>query len=411
METKILYFSKEEDRNFILKGDPSYKKEFEDLCNYPNRSETAYQLFENFKTRTFVLGILDNHLVSMAVGWEKKDHLTISDVFTLPSYRGKGLCKAVIQTLLRSFFYYCDGGKFKNNLSFEMGVTHDNISAIKCYEYFGFTKIPDSEYYAKTALGEEVKRIKMILTKKAYIEKFLLPFKLNQLKTKQNENINIQNSKQELIILDADKKEDQDFIINNPKLSKEFEEMEYFWSEYEVKMGDGMVIRSNSAIEKYKSQLKLSDNGKYYFASKPIKLTSFEIFESYKGCKFSIMIVDNTLVGYAIGFKIISENNYAIKHVRSIMKGACTKIVQNLVNSYWDTKNLQFFTFETNNDPLIQLYVLKINDGAIGCYKKCGFQLVDSPTINQKMILTKETYVEKYLLPIYENKLNKRMNN
>jgi hypothetical protein len=64
------------------------------------------------------------------------------------------------------------------------------------------------------------------------------------------------------------------------------------------------------------------------------------------------MIIDNTLVGYAIGF--IKENNYAIKHVRSIMKGACTKIVQNLVNSYWDSKKMQFYSFEGNNDPLIQ---------------------------------------------------------
>jgi len=182
--------------------------------------------------------------------------------------------------------------------------------------------------------------------------------------------------------------------------------MEYFWSEYEIKMGDGMVIRSNSAIEKYKSQL-IFENG-LYFSSKTIKLTPLEIFESHPNSKFSLMIVDNTLVGYAIGF--IKENNYAIKHVRSIMKGACTKIIQNLIKSYWDTKNLKFFPFETNDDPIIQLYVLKINDGAIGCYKKCGFQQVDSPSINQKMILTKETYVEKYLLPIYENKLNKRMN-
>ena len=408
METKILNFSKEEDRDFILKNN-SYKKEFEDLCNWPNRSETAEQLFENFKTRTFVLGIIDNHLVSMAVGWEKKDHLTISDVFTLPDYRGKGLCKAVIKTLLRSFFMYCDGGKFKNNLSFELGVTHDNISAIKCYEYFGFTTIPNSEYYAKTALGEEVKRIKMILTKDAYMKKFLLPYKLNQLKTKQIENLNIHESKQELIILDSDKKEDQDMIINNSKLSQEFEEMEYFWSEYEVNISNGMVINSPSAIQKYKSQLILSENGKWYFSSKAIKLTALEIFESHKDSKFSLMIVDNTLVGYAIGFKKISENNYAIKHVRSIMKGACTKIVQNLVNSYWDSKKLQFYPFESNNDPLIQLYVLKINDGAIGCYKKCGFQSVDSPTINMKMILTKEKYVEKYLLPQTEKILQNRL--
>jgi ribosomal protein S18 acetylase RimI-like enzyme/cytidine deaminase len=404
METKILDFSKEEDRNFINKND-SYKKEFEDLCNWPNRSETANKLFENFKNGTFVLGILDNHLVSMAVGWEKKNHITITDVFTSPDYRGKGLCKAVIKTLLGSFFTYTDGGKFKNNLSFELGVTHDNISAIKCYEYFGFIKVPDSYSYAKTTLGEEVKRIKMILTKEAYVEKYLLPFKLNQLKTKQIENINI-DSKEELIILDSNKEEDRNFIINNHKLSKEFEEMEYFWSEYEVNMsnGDGMLIISPSAIKKYKSQLLLADNGNYY-SLKTIKLTALEIFESHPNSKFSIMIIDNILVGCAIGFKKISENNYAIKHVRSIMKGACTKIVQNLVNSYWDTKKLQFIPFDTNNDPSFQLYVLKINDGAIGCYKKCGFEKVDSPTINMKMILTKEKYIEKYILPKTEQKL------
>jgi ribosomal protein S18 acetylase RimI-like enzyme len=407
METKILDFSKQEDKDFILKSNSSYKKEFEDLCNWPNRSETADQLFENFKSRTFVLGIMDNHLVSMAVGWEKKDHLTISDVFTLPSYRGKGLCKAVIGALLQTYFTYQNGGQFKNNLSFEFGVTHDNISAIKCYEYFGFTKISDSEYYAKTALGEEVKRIKMILTREAYIEKYLLPKKLNQLKTKQIENINIQNSKQELMILDSNKEEDRNIIINNSKLSDEFEEMEYFWSEYEVKMSNKMSVISPSAIEKYKSQL-IFENG-LYFSSKTIKLTPLEIFESHPNSKFSLMIADNILVGYAIGFIKTSENNYAIKHVRSIMKGACTKTIQNLVNSYWDTKNLQFYPFENNDDPSFQLYVLKINDGAIGCYKKCGFQSIDSPTINMKMILTKEVYIEKYILPKTEKILQNRL--
>ena len=44
-----------------------------------------------------------------------------------------------------------------------------------------------------------------------------MPKKLNQLKTKQIENINIQNSKQELIILDSNKEEDRNIIINNSK--------------------------------------------------------------------------------------------------------------------------------------------------------------------------------------------------
>jgi ribosomal protein S18 acetylase RimI-like enzyme len=183
METKILNFSKQEDKDFILKSNSTYKKEFEDLCNWPNRSETAEQLFEKAKNMTFVLGILDNHLISMAVSWEMKDHLTITGVFTTPSYRGRGGCKAVIGALLQTYFTYQNGGQFKNNLSFRLGVTHDNISAIKCYEYFGFTIVPNSEYYAKTALGEEIKRIKMILTKERYTEKYLLPLyedKLNK---------------------------------------------------------------------------------------------------------------------------------------------------------------------------------------------------------------------------------------
>ena len=187
METKILDFSKEEDRDFIL-SNSSYIKEFEDLCNWPNRSETVEQLLEKAKNMTFVLGILDNHLISMAVSWEKKDHLTISDVFTSPSFRGRGGCKAVIGALLQSYFTYQNGGQFKNNLSFKLGVTHDNISAIKCYEYFGFTKISDSEYYAKTALGEEVKRIKMILTKEAYVKKYLLPLYEDKLNKRINNN-------------------------------------------------------------------------------------------------------------------------------------------------------------------------------------------------------------------------------
>jgi hypothetical protein len=190
-------------------------------------------------------------------------------------------------------------------------------------------------------------------------------------------------------------------------IGPEFEEMEYFWSEYEVKMSNKMSVISPSAIEKYKSQL-IFENG-LYFSSKTIKLTPLEIFESHPNSKFSLMIADNILVGYAIGFIKTSENNYAIKHVRSIMKGACTKTIQNLVNSYWNIKNLQFYPFENNDDPSFQLYVLKINDGAIGCYKKCGFEKVESPTINMKMILTKERYIEKYILPKTEKILQHRL--
>ena len=184
MITKILHFNNQEDKDFI-NNNPIFKKDFEDLCNWPNRSETSDQLFENFKNRTFVIALLDNHIISMACGWKRKDHLTIADVFTSINYRGKGGCRSVIGALLN---YWWDKKKlqFKDDLSIEFGVTHDNISAIKCYQYFGFIEIPDSYTYAKTALGEDVKRIKMILTKESYAKTYLLQIYKNKLQSRLN---------------------------------------------------------------------------------------------------------------------------------------------------------------------------------------------------------------------------------
>ena len=119
----------------------------------------------------------------MAKGEETKECLYITNVFTSESHRGKGGCKAVIKSLLIHWYTYTSNG-FINDLSVMLSVTYDNISAINCYKYFGFTDIPNSKTIATTAIGEEETRIKMILTKEAYIEKYLLPLYENKLKEK-----------------------------------------------------------------------------------------------------------------------------------------------------------------------------------------------------------------------------------
>jgi hypothetical protein len=65
-----------------------------------------------------------------------------------------------------------------------LSVTYDNMSAINCYKYFGFTDVINSETIVKNFFGEEERFFKMILTKEAYIEKYLLPLYENKLKEK-----------------------------------------------------------------------------------------------------------------------------------------------------------------------------------------------------------------------------------
>jgi ribosomal protein S18 acetylase RimI-like enzyme len=169
MENKILHFSDQKDKDFI-NNNPIYKKDFEDLYNVSDINE----IFNNFKDSYISIVILDNHIVSMAAGWEDKDCLSITDVFTSTLHRGKGLCKSVVGALLK---YWWDNSKlqFKNDFSIKLGVTNDNIAAIKCYKYFGFTEIPNSVSKTTNPLGEKIIRMGMILTKESYAETYLLP--------------------------------------------------------------------------------------------------------------------------------------------------------------------------------------------------------------------------------------------
>ena len=169
METKILYFSDQKDKDFI-NNNSIYKKDFEYLCNISDINK----IFDNFKDSIISIVILDNHIVSMAAGWKDKDYLSITDVFTSILHRGKGLCKSVVGSLLK---YWWDNSKlqFKNDFSIKLGVTNNNIAAIKCYKHFGFMERPNSVSETINSLGENIIRMGMILTKESYAEKYLLP--------------------------------------------------------------------------------------------------------------------------------------------------------------------------------------------------------------------------------------------
>jgi predicted GNAT family acetyltransferase len=167
METKILHFSNQTDKDFI-NNNSIFKQDFKDLYNVSDINK----IFYNFKDSIISIVILDNHIVSMAAGWKDKDYLSITDVFTSTFHRGKGLCKSVVGSLLK---YWWDKLQFKNNLSIKLGVKNDNIAAIKCYKYFGFTEIPNLVSKTTNSLGKNIIRIHMILTKESYAETYLLP--------------------------------------------------------------------------------------------------------------------------------------------------------------------------------------------------------------------------------------------
>jgi hypothetical protein len=209
----------------------------------------------------------------------------------------------------------------------------------------------------------------------------------------------------EVKIIHSNKKEDRDFINNNQSLKLSFENIYNKWIPEMIKQFGKIRIRLPNLIEKYKSTLRNID-GKYY-SDKSILMTSEDIFNTYY--IFSVVILDNVIVAFGVG-EIWSDCFY-IKLVRSEIKGGCTKIIHNLINLWWDKEKLKFIPTESNNNPFIKLHVLEDNEPAKGCYKKFGFKMNGESLRNEKvMILTKESYIEHYLLPHYTNKLEARQN-
>jgi predicted GNAT family acetyltransferase len=183
METKILNFNNQEDIDYIH-NNSIFKKDFENLCNrYSSDSMDIFIKRPKYINGIFAIAILDNHIISMAKGEERKEYLYITNVFTSELHRSKGGCKAVIKSMLRNWYSYTSNG-FINDLSVMLSVTFDNMSAINCYKYFGFTDVINSETIVKNFFGKEERFFKMILTKEAYIEKYLLPLYENKLKEK-----------------------------------------------------------------------------------------------------------------------------------------------------------------------------------------------------------------------------------
>jgi hypothetical protein len=207
-------------------------------------------------------------------------------------------------------------------------------------------------------------------------------------------------------IIYSNKQEDIDFINKNIIRKKSFEKIYNEWNEYSINKYGKIRIRLPNLIEQYKDILE-NINGKYY-SKKAIFYTSNDIFEQFKNDKLSILLNNNEVVAISAG--IIWPDCYYISHVRSNIKGGCTKIISKLIESWWDKDKLKFFSTELNKDPYVKLHVLEDNLSAIGCYQKFGFKLTDEDLRGEKvMILTKESYAENYLLPLYENKLKKNI--
>ena len=209
----------------------------------------------------------------------------------------------------------------------------------------------------------------------------------------------------ELKILNSNNQDDKDFINNNPMLKKSFE---YFYNEWNIELlekNKRIRIRLPNLIEKYRNTLENID-GKY-FSSSLILYSSDDIFKVFKNTKISIMLVNNKIEAFAVGH--VWPDCFYISHVRSNIKGGCTNIISKLINSYWDKQNLKFLPTELNNDPPIKLHVDEKNLSAVGCYTKFGFKMTDEILNGETiMILTKEAYGEKYLLPLYKQKLLKK---
>ena len=208
----------------------------------------------------------------------------------------------------------------------------------------------------------------------------------------------------EVKILNSNSQEDQDYINNNSSRKQSFEDIYNEWNKYIIEKGGKIRVRLPNIIndEKYKKTLENID-GKYY-SSSVIFYKSNDIFELFRDTKISIMIVNNKIEAFTVGY--VWPDCFYISNVRSNIKGGCTNIISKLIDSWWDKENLKFFPTDSNNDPPIKLHVQEKNLAAVGCYKKFGFKMTDEVLKGDTvMILTKEDYAEKFLLPLYKNKL------
>lgn len=200
------------------------------------------------------------------------------------------------------------------------------------------------------------------------------------------------------IIINSNNIDERNSIINNPKYNSSFETLYFEWIKFMIETDKKIRIRLPDLIEQHKSTLENID-GKFY-STVPIQYSSQNIFDSHSNQRFSLLIDDDeNIKGMAIGSTW--PDCYYISHVRSNIKGGCTQIINKLVRSYWDQDRQKFISFNSIENPIIKLHVLKDNIPAKKCYSKFGFIEIDDQTIltnksligNITMILTNDAYI------------------
>jgi hypothetical protein len=211
------------------------------------------------------------------------------------------------------------------------------------------------------------------------------------------------------IIIQSFLSSDRNIINNNPIYKSSFENIYNQWNEYLIQTEGKIRIRLPSLIEKYKGTLEVIDAK--YFSKTVIYFTSDEIFDIFNNNIFSVVIDDNNEIkAMAIGHTW--PDCYYISHVRSNLPGGgCNKVISKLLDFYWDNNELEFTQINDIKNPLIKLHVRRDNIPAIKCYCKFGFDFTNEKMYNDDylMILTKESYVKNYLLPLYNERLIQRL--
>lgn len=115
----------------ITKADASGMAEIERQCFSDPWSENAFSLAAGDDNYLFMVAEHEGKIVGMAGIIKSFDEGDLTNVATLPSYRGRGIARKVLEELINQASL-----QGINNLTLE--VREHNVPAIKLYESFGF---------------------------------------------------------------------------------------------------------------------------------------------------------------------------------------------------------------------------------------------------------------------------------
>jgi len=180
-QIKLLYFTKQEDINFILYN-KELKDSFEEIYNEwykdnPSEIKNANEIIQSYKYNIFSTLIINNKIVAFAIGWKNETYYLISHVRS----NFKGGCTKVIDKLINSLWDN-KNYDFFNKIPIALEVKKNNMQAIGCYIKFGFEDVEN--YVSKDPTTKW-----MILIKEKYMKKFLLSKSIKEL-AQDSHNIN-----------------------------------------------------------------------------------------------------------------------------------------------------------------------------------------------------------------------------